>query len=238
MVKKPALPERLFYKLPYLAKKLNCEIDDLVHFAASSEMKLSVFIDKLEMKPSMALCSYKPFELLDEINEGWSIYGINARSDSCGKIISNTYDFESIQGFFYIIPKDLFALEFTADKKHVDVAFLLTHPDTEEGYYITQTSGFLSVNFDNICIMASELRKIGNKLEMPFLKSVPKPESKKTINKQAEIIHALMTIIFHDIELDSYSPAKINAMLQASAAEKGKKFPEITDKILGEYMKI
>lgn len=246
------LPERLFYKLSDAATKLNCKVEDIYHYAATSEMKLSAYVSvHIEKSQPMILCSNN-YEEIDQRalwGDGWVIGGVTPCYGLKGSSITNTHYINSMSGFFFISPLNLFNLEFNSNIDSIQSEHLTTHPinpadprnlyEPKDGYFIYDPSGYITVKLSHLCIMASELKLLSKlNLKMPKSKDEEKNESSKTLNSVAKMLYEVLELLpaFDGLDITNLPVAKIKDLVEAYAIKNNRKCPSFDRKTWSKYL--
>ncbi|HBT5796022.1 TPA: hypothetical protein OMH60_000773 [Klebsiella pneumoniae] len=233
MIDNDNLPQRLYYSLPDAAKKLGCEVNDIIHYAAIQALQLSVYIHFHHSSPDTWFHLNMPDDKVNDIDmfsmlrdDGWGIDFIEFKKASDYFIIDGYYA-KAINGFFYIDGYNLIPLEFD-DSAEVSLGGVSTLPDYSDGQCIDINFQLNNLNLDRnyLCIRARDLEMINKDVFMPA-KDINK-ESNKTAAKKSQIIPSLIKCIpeMRDIDLDTTPVSKIISLLEAIAAKDGIEFPE------------
>lgn len=231
------LPERIYYPLPEAAKKLECTVKDLFHFAYIGVINISVYVSSYKNDGLLAMI---PNHLIDEIDndfggvlgaDKWCVFGLDFRKE--GSITG--YYAKSISGFFYVW-RDFFAMaEFTDGIDFIHIPSLTTRPEAEGGEVeIASMQGSIELDARYLCIMASDLEQIKEFGTLP----IKKVDTPKTLAKKGEIISALikMNSELSDINLETTPVAKIIAIIEAAAASKGIDLPPTDKNTWAKYL--
>lgn len=231
------LPERIYYPLPEAAKKLECTVKDLFHFAYVGAINISIYVSSYKSDGLLAMI---PNHLIGEIDndfggvlgsDKWGIFDLEFRKE--GPVAG--YYAKSISGFFYVW-RDCFAMaEFTDGIDFIRTSSLTTRPEAEGGEIeIASMQGSIELDARCLCIMASDLEKIE---EFGTL-SIKKVDTPKTLAKKGEIISALIKINpeLSDINLETTPVAKIITIIEAAAASKGVDLPPTDKNTWAKYL--
>lgn len=240
---KRVLPERLFYRLSQAAEILECSEDDVIHYAVTSALKLSVYFEEShdDFLP-LYMNSYDPEVYSVEMKDKWYVGGISPNRNRSDVIVRNVYRFKEVRGFFYIAARDLFAVEFGLNTDTFETAFLSTHPENlseeREGFYITSPTGFITVKRRNLCVMADDLAHLNTKSRMPLLSPSTHLEAPKTIALKRKLAANLIELlpIFKEGDIEQLKTAEIYRKIEDYAAKERKTFYPFDKEVFANYI--
>ncbi|VXD02912.1 conserved hypothetical protein [Enterobacterales bacterium 8AC] len=167
------LPMRLYYPLPEAAAKMGCSVNDIIHYASTGAMNISVFIDvdfknepdryigvgfSNEVKNSPGFYDDLVGKYLKD--HGWIINDLE-HLERAGNWNHPGYYGKSIYGFFYIGDSNIVNLEFSGDDNIlIDSLFVKSSYDSNNDVLISFMGIPISVNVKYLCVMASEFNNI------------------------------------------------------------------------------
>ncbi|ELY4671713.1 hypothetical protein SM021_002314 [Cronobacter muytjensii] len=251
------LPEKEYLTIHEVAKKLNCEVRDVLHLGVTNRIKISNYascdairdncnieIEILDTRPYQDPNVDKAeIESLDKIFNKYSkrniirvddliLKGLKLISEPAQDDLNYTYTFsaQGVEGFWFSEIESLRNLELS------NITFEHNPECTFETLYSRSSKILLIVSFDNACsvrfsnfvvFMDDYLDFIEHRLNSKPLKK----ESPKTANKKGEIIPSLITLIpeFRGVDLESLPVSKVINMLEALTSRRGISLPP-TDK--------
>lgn len=219
---KVSLPERLYYPLIDAAKKLKCEVSDLLHLGATGVISISLYVEgnKYERneRPYLNMSRDKEVGMRGFESKGhgqmvgnmWSIRYIELidTSDDGALPVGNYAGY--LSGFFRVNNMDLMNAEFnSADTIRVRKLHTGKHggeDDVVVDFFIQMGREF---PFKHLCIMSEEIKSITGreKGEIPPPSDLQYQGNRRSENQQAKLIKALIEI--YSGAGSSESPAKL-----------------------------
>lgn len=239
------LPERLYYPLPDAAKKLDCTIQDVIHFGAIGAINICVYIDNHRAKDNGYFHLNMPKSMVGEIDDfgslwgdGWSLYDVEKRNiDDTLRL--DGYFSKRINGFFYINSFELTKIEFDASS---DLNLMSVSTGSESGYndcidvnFLTES---LSIDSKFLCVKNEDIYNFKEVTKVPVKEHKTSDEAPKTVAKKTELIIALLKLIpeFSDVDPYEMSAKKIAELIEVVAAQKGIIIPKIHSQTLASYL--
>lgn len=243
MISHDNLPQRLYYSLPDVAKELQCEVSDVIHYAAIGALQMSIYVPFHHCNKDEWFHLNMPADKIDDIDmfsmlrdDGWNIDFVEFKKLS-GDFVVEGYYAKAINGFFYVDGYNLIPLEFN-ELAEVSLAGVSTLPDYSDGPCIDINFQLNNLKLDRkfLCVRKRDLEFITNNVSMPS-KNIKK-ESNKTASKKSQIIPALIKCIpeMRDIDLDTTSVSKIISLIEAIAAKNGIELPETHRQTWQKYL--
>lgn len=225
-MKKPKLPERLYYPIPEAAEYLGCTVRDVYHYCATGMLTLNVYIQNVESKDvgymSLDLGSSNLSEerIRNRANLDFLIayiHGIHYEKEApdYGFVLA-----DYLEGFFTVYANDCHLLELS-NESTIELTGLETPPSGagEDGVSIFFDKPLI-VSRDSLCILTGNIKEIMQIDELSVSKTSEHP---RTSNRKGEIIPALLKMIpeFNGVDIYKEKACKISDILEATAASKG-----------------
>ncbi len=239
------LPERLYYPLPDAARKLDCTVQDIIHFGAIGAINISVYIGNHKEKNNNSFHLNMPSDLILNIDDfgniygdGWYIYNIEERHAN-DELNLDGYFSNGIDGFFYINNFDLTKIEFDATCK---LELTQVSTGSESGYNgcidVNFLTAPLSIDRSFLCIKKDDIYNFKESISIHRKGQSLLTESPKTIATKSELIPALLKLIpeFDDVDLCTAPIAKITDLVEAIAAKRGVVIPHIHNQTWQAYL--
>ncbi|HFS5811132.1 TPA: hypothetical protein ACH0TE_003845 [Citrobacter farmeri] len=237
------LPERLYYPLPDVAKKLGCSVNDVIHYGAIGALNISAYITLHHGREGSWFHLNMPQSKIDDIDlfsmlrgDGWAIDFVEFKMKSDIFPLDGYYA-KSISGFFYVDGYNLISHEFN-ESADVSLVAVSTLPGYIDGDCIDINFQMHNLKLDRsfLCIRSSDLDFINENVSMPSKDS--SFESKKTSSKKSELIFYLLKMIpeLSGVDLENEKITKITAMIEEVAAKKGIDLPSTHWQTWNKYL--
>ncbi len=239
------LPERKYYPINDAANKLECSVNDILHYASIGIIDLCIYLDLKCDVDEKNIHLNIPTQKISEIDDvfksldgdKWSIGDLKFLISEGVSRISGYYAGE-LFGFFYVPSTEALRAEF--NQEEVRISFISTNPEYYDGEDIEINlikDGGEVFDKKSFCLMASEMEKI----KSPDTGAFPKKkesEADKTIAKKAELIPALLKMIpeLSDVNFETTSVTKIIELIEATAATKQIPIPNIHRQTWQKYL--
>ncbi|GAB2932114.1 hypothetical protein [Hafnia psychrotolerans] len=199
------LPARLYYPLDKAAKKLNCDVSDLIHFGATSSVEICIHLSFHKASCDFELADENNMETLFDASKIYfdGVYNsFKLRRASDGVYINDFY------GLAALPPQDLLAFDFLSD---TPVSLNQVFCPAGNGAGFDNVIGAVYIEPDEDEVQKVSLNHIIDRLFMtdveiarlsgvpsnnvaPSLPDIIKKGSSKTRNAQAKFIKSLLQI--------------------------------------------
>ena len=200
------LPERKYYSINDAADKLECSVNDLLHYASIGIIDLCIYLDlKCDVDAKIIHLNIPP-QKISEIDDDfhrldgdkWSIGDLKFLISEGSNDISGYYS-GRLFGFFYVPSTEALRAEFSQEE--VRISFISTNPEYYDGEDIEinllKDGGEI---FDKkcFCLMASELDKLNSigSGDFPKKKGSSDHYPAGNENKKNKLIKALIEITY------------------------------------------
>ncbi|HID4134407.1 TPA: hypothetical protein ACXE8V_004861 [Pluralibacter gergoviae] len=243
---------RIYYPLPMAARKLNCTVEDLLHFGATNRIEICAYINDIDESGDE-----QTFNVFYDNNDEDSIF---ERVDADNSIITDMYEValfkynehlditsndlkiiglyaNHLRGFFaipseYLIDIELSTMDGFFNIKPRDVFT----PKNYGPHLLLSNFDSLSVSEDKLVVFNSELLSFDTSAKPKYPGS--DIETPKTAAKKSQIIPALIKLIpdMRDVDLESVPVTKIISLIEAIAAKEGVELPNTHRQTWQKYL--
>lgn len=242
---------RIYYPLSKAAEKLNCTVDDILHFGATNRIEICAYIDGVDEREDN--CTFNVFynnedeeSILKDVNMDNAIltdmYEVSLFNYNDELSVEGDFRIEGLyanhlRGFFAIPSEFLVDVELSSMDEFTNI-----RPRdlfTPKGY----GKHLMLSNFDDLIVSENRLVVFGSEISGFNVSATPKypggdTETPKTAAKKSQIIPALIKLIpdMKDVDLETTPISKIISIIETIAAKEGVELPLIHRQTWQKYI--
>ncbi|EML9727365.1 hypothetical protein RFI58_004637 [Klebsiella aerogenes] len=242
---------RIYYPLSKAAEKLNCTVDDILHFGATNRIEICAYINGVDEREDN--CTFNVFyndedeeNILNDVNMSNAIltdmYEIALFNYNDALSVEGDFRFEGLyanhlRGFFAIPSEFLVDVELSQLDEFINIKPRDLFTPKNYGKHLMLS------NFDDLIVPENRLVVFDSELSVFNASATPKypgsdNETPKTAAKKSQIIPALIKLIpdMRDVDLEEVPVSKIISLIETIAAKEGIDLPETHRQTWQKYL--